>query len=116
MKIETAVREYLIEIEVRKYTPRTIKGYRTNLNLFLRFCKEKSMIKKAAVSDFIGAWGGGQPPTSKRVGIYRAIACYNCQCPKTRVECSLYWCYTLLVIGCQIGNLVEGGPQNVGIA
>ena len=57
MKIETAVREYLIEIEVRKYTPRTIKGYRTNLNLFLRFCKEKSMIKKAAVSDFIGAWG-----------------------------------------------------------
>ena len=46
MKIETAVREYLIEIEVRKYTPRTIKGYRTNLNLFLRFCKEKSMIEK----------------------------------------------------------------------
>ena len=24
--------------------------------------------------------------------------------------------YTLLVIGCQIGNLVEGEPQNVGIA
>ena len=47
MKIETAVREYLIEIEVRKYTPRTIKGYRTNLNLFLRFCKEKSMIEEA---------------------------------------------------------------------
>ena len=46
MKIETAVREYLIEIEVRKYTPRTVKGYRTNLNLFLRFCKEKSMIEK----------------------------------------------------------------------
>ena len=45
MKIETAIREYLIEIEVRKYTPRTIKGYRTNLNLFLRFCKEKSMIE-----------------------------------------------------------------------
>ena len=47
MKIETAVREYLIEIEVRKYTPRTIKGYRTNLDLFLRFCKEKSMIEEA---------------------------------------------------------------------
>ena len=47
MKIETAIREYLIEIEVRKYTPRTIKGYRTNLNLFLRFCKEKSMIEDA---------------------------------------------------------------------
>ena len=60
--------------------------------------------------------GGGQPPTSKRVGIYRCIACYYCRCPKTRVECCLYWCYTLLVIGCQIGNLVEGEPQNVGIA
>jgi len=42
MKIETAIREYLIEIEVRKYTPRTIKGYRTNLNLFLLFCKDLS--------------------------------------------------------------------------
>ena len=38
MKISAAIREYLIEIEVRKYTPRTIRGYRNNLNLFLRFC------------------------------------------------------------------------------
>ena len=65
---------------------------------------------------FHRGFGGGQPPTSKRAGIYRAIACYNCQCSKTKVECCLYWCYTLLVIGCQIGNLVEGEPQNVGIA
>ena len=43
-------------------------------------------------------------------------ASYYCQCSETKVECCLYWCYTLLVIGCQIGNLVEGGPQNVGIA
>ncbi len=41
IKIKAAVKEYLIEIEVRKYTLRTIKGYRTNLNLFLRFCTEK---------------------------------------------------------------------------
>lgn len=41
MKIDRCVREYLVEIEVRKYTPRTIKGYRNNLGLFLRFCDEK---------------------------------------------------------------------------
>ena len=42
MKIEQAIRDYLIEIEVRKYTPKTIKGYRTNLGLFLHFCKESN--------------------------------------------------------------------------
>lgn len=36
MKIEQAIKEYLIEIEVRQYSPRTIKGYRNNLNLFIR--------------------------------------------------------------------------------
>ena len=38
MEIGMAAKEYLIEIEVRKYTPKTIRGYRNNLNLFLRFC------------------------------------------------------------------------------
>lgn len=28
MKISAAIREYLIEIEVRKYTPKTVRGYR----------------------------------------------------------------------------------------
>ena len=42
MKISTAVKEYLIEIEVRKYTPKTIRSYRNNLNLFLRFCEEEA--------------------------------------------------------------------------
>ena len=41
MKISAAAKEYLIEIEVRKYTPKTIRSYRCNLNLFLRFCAEK---------------------------------------------------------------------------
>ena len=41
MKISVAKREYLVEIEVRKFTPRTIKSYRNNLNLFLRFCEEE---------------------------------------------------------------------------
>lgn len=44
MKISVAKREYLIEIEVRKYTPKTIRSYRNNLNLFLRFCEEDAGI------------------------------------------------------------------------
>ena len=40
MKLEVLVKEYLIEIEVRKYTPKTIRAYRNDLNLFFRFCKE----------------------------------------------------------------------------
>ena len=42
MKISAAAKEYLIEIEVRKYTPKTIRSYRNNLNLFLRFCEEEA--------------------------------------------------------------------------
>lgn len=42
MKISAAKREYLIEIEVRKFTPKTIRSYRNNLNLFLRFCEEEA--------------------------------------------------------------------------
>lgn len=37
MKMQNAVEEYLVEIEVRKYTPKTIRSYRCNLNLFLSF-------------------------------------------------------------------------------
>ena len=42
MKTQSAVDEYLVEIEVRKYTPKTIRSYRCNLNLFLRFCEEEA--------------------------------------------------------------------------
>ena len=42
MKISTAVKEYLIGIEVRKFTQKTIRSYRNNLNLFLRFCEEEA--------------------------------------------------------------------------
>ena len=41
MKLESAIRESLKEIEVRKYTPKTIRSYRNNLSLFLRFCEER---------------------------------------------------------------------------
>ena len=41
MRIKKAIRDYLIEIEVRKYTPKTIRSYRNNLSLFLRFCEKQ---------------------------------------------------------------------------
>lgn len=44
MRLSAAITDYLIEIEVRKYTPKTIKGYRTNLGLFLRFCEKAAKI------------------------------------------------------------------------
>ena len=46
MEIGVAAKEYLIEIEVRKYTPKTIRSYRNNLNLFLRFCEEETKISE----------------------------------------------------------------------
>ena len=46
MKITTAIKEYLIEIEVRKYSPRTIRSYKNNLSLFSRFCEEKAGIEE----------------------------------------------------------------------
>ena len=46
MKISVAKREYLTEIEVRKFTLKTIKSYRNNLNLFLRFCEEEAGVSE----------------------------------------------------------------------
>lgn len=49
MKMQSAVKEYLVEIEVRKYTPKTIRSYRCNLNSsFLRFCAEKLHVETVA--------------------------------------------------------------------
>ena len=42
MKIDVAAKEYLVEIEVRKFTKKTIRSYRNNLNLFLRYCQEQA--------------------------------------------------------------------------
>jgi len=46
MKISAVKREYLTEIEVRKFTLKMIKSYRNNLNLFLRFCEEEAGISE----------------------------------------------------------------------
>lgn len=45
MLIETAVKEYLVEIEVRKFTKKTITSYRNNLNVFVRYCYEVAGIE-----------------------------------------------------------------------
>ena len=42
MKISTAAEEYLTEIEVRKFTQKTVRSYRNNLSLFLRFCEDEA--------------------------------------------------------------------------
>lgn len=42
MKVEKAIKEFLVEIEIRKYTPKTQKGYKNNLYLFLRFLQEET--------------------------------------------------------------------------
>jgi len=44
MKISTAAKEYLIEIEVRNFTQKTIRSDRNNLNLFLRHCETEAQI------------------------------------------------------------------------
>lgn len=43
MKLELANQEFLKEIEVRKYTPKTIRSYRNNLSLFLRYCEDSGV-------------------------------------------------------------------------
>ena len=52
MKTSAAIREYLIEIEVRKYTPKTFRGYRNSFNLFLRFCEQETQIIVVEVIKF----------------------------------------------------------------
>ena len=45
MLIKSAAKEYLVEIEVRKFTQKTIRSYRNNLNLFLRYCDEEAGVE-----------------------------------------------------------------------
>lgn len=40
MKLNAAIKDYLLEIEIRKYSPRTIRTYRQKLYSFNRFCEE----------------------------------------------------------------------------
>lgn len=41
MLVSQALTEYLLEIKIRKYTDRTIRSYRINLNVFCRYLQEE---------------------------------------------------------------------------
>lgn len=41
MKLEDAIKDFLVECEIRRYTQKTLRGYRTNLNVFSRVCEEE---------------------------------------------------------------------------
>lgn len=47
MRINEAIKDYLVEIEIRKYTPRTIRTYKVKLNVFERYCLEEQGITDA---------------------------------------------------------------------
>lgn len=42
MRLEAAKKDYLTEIEIRKYSPKTVRAYNNNLDLFLRFCRDRA--------------------------------------------------------------------------
>ena len=44
MLIYVVAKEYLVEIEVRKFIKKTIRSYRNNLNMFLRFYHEEEKL------------------------------------------------------------------------
>lgn len=46
MLLENLFTEYLLECQIRKFTPKTIKGYRNCIELLVRYCKEKHSITK----------------------------------------------------------------------
>ena len=70
MEIQQGIKEFLIEIEVRKYTPRTIRGYRNNLNLFLRFCTEHEIAAIENVTLATGKQFTRAMTASKKKGTY----------------------------------------------
>ena len=82
VRIDTAIKEYLLEIEVRRYAPRTIRSYRNNLNLFLRFCTERAeivsfdailqQIQRAVISwgPGVGAPGPGEQSAARPISTY----------------------------------------------
>ena len=77
MEIGMAAKEYLIEIEVRKYTPKTIRSYRDNLNLLLRFCTEHEItgienVTLASVKQFTRAMTASKKKRTYINGILKA--------------------------------------------
>lgn len=102
MEIGMAAKEYLIEIEVRKYTPRTIRGYRNNLNLFLRFCTEHEIaaienVTLATVKQFTRAMTASKKKGTYINGILKGVKsflqyCYEEGYGAFNTKCCFPWC------------------------
>ena len=45
VKIKEAIKEWLIECEIRNYTQKTIRSYRNNIELFARWCEIEAGVK-----------------------------------------------------------------------
>ena len=100
MKTSAAIREYLIEIEVRKYTPKTIRGYWNSLNLFLRFCEQEAAVVRQ-FSAFMsqkgrkGSYINGLLKASKSFIQYCYDEGYGCGLSRPHVFCPAH--KTLLI-------------------
>ena len=40
MLVDDVVKEFIFELKVQNYTPRTIKGYKNNILKFIEYCKQ----------------------------------------------------------------------------
>ena len=41
MLVDDIVKEFIFELQVQNYTPRTIKGYKNNILKFMEYCKQE---------------------------------------------------------------------------
>ena len=102
MEIGMAAKEYLIEIEVRKYTPKTIRSYRNNLNLFLRFCTEHEIaaienVTLATVKQFTRTMTASKKKGTYINGILKGVKsflqyCYEEGYGAFNTKCCFPWC------------------------
>ena len=102
MEIQQGIKEFLIEIEVRKYTPRTIRGYRNNLNLFLPFCTEHEIaaienVTLATVKQFTRAMTASKKKGTYINGILKGVKsflqyCYEEGYGAFNTKCCFPWC------------------------
>lgn len=50
MKINEAIKDYILEIQIRKYSPITVRTYKSKLNHFAAFCNEKDVAEMEDLS------------------------------------------------------------------
>lgn len=53
MLVDDIVKEFIFELQVQNYTPRTIKGYKNNILKFIEYCKQEFEIVELEEINFI---------------------------------------------------------------